>query len=120
MECEVEFTDEFEAWWDSLDADEQDSVNDGVNMLEDLGPELEYPWSSKIYGSRHSHMRELRVQHRGDPYRVLYAFNPLRNAILLIGGNKTGDGRFYRRMVPIADALYDEHLRELERERNHG
>jgi hypothetical protein len=60
-------------------------------------------------------MRELRIQHRGEPYRVLYAFDPRRTAILLIGGRKTGDDRWYRRFVPLADALYDEHLREIAR-----
>ncbi len=58
-------------------------------------------------------MRELRVQSRGHPLRVFYAFDPRRTAILLIGGDKTGDDRFYERMVPIADDLYDEHMREL-------
>lgn len=57
-------------------------------------------------------MRELRVQHQGRPYRVFYAFDPRRKAILLIAGDKTGDGRFYERMIPEADRLYDEHLDE--------
>lgn len=61
-------------------------------------------------------MRELRIQHAGEPYRVLYTFDPRLVAILLIGGNKTGDGGWYDRFVPIADDLYDEHLAELERE----
>jgi len=59
-------------------------------------------------------MRELRIQYAGDPYRVLYAFNPKRAAILLIGGNKAGDDKWYDRYVPIADRLYGDHLRELE------
>ena len=58
-------------------------------------------------------MRELRVQHRGRPYRVFYAFDPRRKAILLIAGGKTGDGRFYEKMIPEADRLYDEHLEEI-------
>jgi hypothetical protein len=61
-------------------------------------------------------MRELRVQHQGRPYRVLYAFDPRRAAILLLGGDKTGDNRWYEENVPKADALYDEHLRQLEQE----
>jgi hypothetical protein len=61
-------------------------------------------------------MRELRVQHRGHPYRVLDAFDPLRSAILLIGGNKTGDNRYYEVFVPLADRLYDEHLLVLKKE----
>lgn len=66
--------------------------------------------------SRHSHMRELRVQHQGRPYRVLYAFDPRRAAILLIGGDKTGNERWYDEFVPIADRLYDAHLETLKRE----
>ena len=61
-------------------------------------------------------MRELRIQHEGEPYRVLYAFDPVRSAILLIGGNKKGNDRWYREFVPIADKLYDEHLTELKNE----
>ena len=61
-------------------------------------------------------MRELRVQHDGQPYRILYAFDPRRSAILLIGGNKTGDNRWYDVFVPIADRLYNEHLVELGKE----
>jgi hypothetical protein len=61
-------------------------------------------------------MRELRVQHHGRPYRMLYAFDPRRVAILLLGGDKTGNERWYEELVPIADRLYDEHLRTLERE----
>jgi hypothetical protein len=62
-------------------------------------------------------MRELRVQHRGRPYRVLYAFDPRRAAILLIGGDKTGNEGWYGEYVPKADALYDAHLETLELER---
>lgn len=58
-------------------------------------------------------MRELRVQRLGRPLRIYYAFAPERSAILLIGGDKTGDGRFYQRMTPIADRLYEEHIEAL-------
>jgi hypothetical protein len=66
-----------------------------------------------MQGSRFSHMRELRVQHDGRPYRVLYAFDPRRAALLLLGGDKTGDDRWYDRMVPKADTLYERHLNEI-------
>lgn len=56
--------------------------------------------------SRHSHIRELRIQHQGRPYRILYAFDPARNAILLIGSDKTGNDRWYDLFVPKADDLY--------------
>jgi hypothetical protein len=61
-------------------------------------------------------MRELRVQHQGRPYRVPYAFDPRRTAILLLGGDKTGDDRWYEVYVPIADRLYTEHLEQLKKE----
>ena len=61
-------------------------------------------------------MRELRVQHRGAPYRVLYIFDPRRVALLLLGGDKTGDDRWYERNVPLADQLYDSHLAAIKEE----
>jgi hypothetical protein len=113
---EVEYTDEFGDWWDGLTEAEQESVAYAVGLLEAKGTTLGYPHSSGIEGSKHTHMRELRAQHQGRPYRVLYAFDPRRMAILLIAGDKTGDGRFYERMIPIADRLYDDHLDHLKRE----
>ena len=61
-------------------------------------------------------MRELRIQSGGKPLRVFYAFDPRRSAILLIGGDKTGDDRFYERMIPVADDLYDLYVQELKEE----
>ena len=113
---EVEYTDEFGAWWLGLSEAEQVSVDASVRLLEARGPNLGYPHSSGIARSRHAHMRELRIQHRGRPYRVLYAFDPRRAAILLVGGDKTGDGRWYEAYVPRADRLYDLHLTELRKE----
>jgi len=113
---DVEYTDEFESWWRLLDESEQDDIAATVGLLEQKGPSLPFPFSSGIAGSRHSHMRELRIQHAGEPYRVLYAFDPRRTAILLIGGNKTGDDRWYDKMIPKADHLYDNHIIELKNE----
>ena len=62
-------------------------------------------------------MRELRIQHEGRPYRVLYAFDPRRVGILLLGGDKTGNARWYEENLPRADAIYRQHLRELVEER---
>jgi len=116
VEWLVEYTDEFESWWESLNEDEQESVASCVLLLEARGPMLGYPFSSGIEQSKHSHMRELRVQHGGRPYRVLYAFDPRRVGILLIGGDKTGDDRWYDKYVPIADKIYEEHLEALKKE----
>ena len=65
-------------------------------------------------------MKELRVQHAGRPYRVLFAFDPKRCAILLTGGDKTGNDRWYEKFVPIADRLYEEHLAALEKEKKNN
>jgi len=113
---EIEYTDEFEEWWNQLTEAEQESVEASVGLLEERGPNLRFPHSSGIETSRHEHMRELRTQHEGRPYRTLYAFDPRRTAILLIGGDKTGNGRWYDEYVPIADDLYDAHLKELRKE----
>lgn len=116
MSWDVEYTDEFGEWWDGLTEGEQESVRAGVKLLGHYGPTLPFPHSSGVKGSRHDHMRELRIQHAGRPFRVLYAFDPRRCAILLIGGDKTGNDRWYGEYVPIADRLYDEHLQTLKTE----
>lgn len=113
---EVEYTDEFGEWWDELDADEQESIAASVELLRQLGPNLPRPHVDTLNGSRHAKMKELRTQHQGRPLRTLFAFDPRRAAILLIGGDKTGDDRFYQRMIPLADDLYDEHLETLRNE----
>lgn len=116
MAWEIEYTDEFEGCWNGFDETQQEDVTAHVELLAERGPQLPFPFSSGVSGSRHTHMRELRVQSGGRPIRIFYAFDPLRSAILLIGGDKTGDGRFYDRLIPKADALYDEHLAELKEE----
>jgi len=102
--------------WDGLNEAEQIDIAAVVGLLEHEGPNLKFPFSSGIQSSKHTHFRELRVQHRGKPYRVIYAFDPRRCAILLVGGNKQGYKRWYEKYVPIADQLYDKHLEALERE----
>jgi len=113
---EVEYTNEFEAWWIELGEPEQIRITASVELLEERGPSLPSPFSSGVNGSVYDHMRELRVQIGGDPYRIFYAFDPRRMAILLIGGNKAGDDRFYEVHVPLADKLYAVHLQELAKE----
>jgi len=118
MEWEVEYTDEFGDWWATLSEAEQEDITAVVELLEQKGPQLPFPHSSGISDSKHSHMRELRIQHAGRPYRTLYAFDPRRMAILLIGGDKTGNDRWYNENIPIADKLYDVHLESIEKEGN--
>ncbi len=116
MAWDVEITDQFEEWWDELTEQQQESISAIVGILKDQGPDLPYPYSSDVKTSRHGHMRELRVQSGGRPIRTFYAFDPRRTAILLIGGDKTGNDRFYEEFVPVADRLYDVYLDELRTE----
>jgi len=113
---EVEYTDEFGDWWDTLSVDEQESVRHGVQLLQVHGPALGRPHVDTLKGSNFPNMKELRVQQSGRPYRVLFAFDPRRSAILLLGGDKTGNARWYEENIPKADALYAHHLRELKQE----
>ena len=116
MSWNVEHTDEFREWWSDLADGQQEDVSAVVLLLMEQGPHLPFPYSSAIAGSRHGHMREPRVQSGGRPIRVFYAFDPRRTAILLTGGDKTGDDRFYERTRPLADALYDTYIEEIRKE----
>ncbi len=113
MEWEIEFTDEFHLWWNSLSGEEQEDVAAKVLLLRRFGPALARPHADVITASRFPNMKELRVQHAGRPYRVLFAFDPRRVALLLIGGDKTGNNRWYEEFVPLADKIYEQHLREI-------
>lgn len=116
MPYEVEVSDEFRDWYEPLSEAEQLSVEKVVLMLEEAGPALGFPYSSGIQQSKFNHMRELRIQHEGRPYRVLYAFDPARSAFLILGGDKTGDDRWYETMVPKADAIYQDHVKVLQKQ----
>jgi len=83
-----------------------------MEVLKRIGPNLGRPYVDSVKGSRHENMKELRVKSKGRPFRIFFTFDPFRQAILLIGGNKTGVKRFYTRMIPIADTLY-EYLQDL-------
>ncbi len=112
----VEVTDEFEQWWKTLDEEGRTAIERSILMLEQFGPGLGRPHADTVKGSRHANMKELRSQSGGHPLRTFFAFDPRRSAILLIGGDKTGDTRFYERMIPVADDLFDVYLREIRKE----
>ena len=118
MEWPVETTDEFKAWFEDLSESLRDKITAAVELLQEEGPQLRFPLSSGVAGSARGHMRELRVQHKGKPIRIFYAFDPRRVAMLLVGDDKTGDDRFYKKFVPLADQLYDVHIAELKRRKS--
>ncbi|MGI8550586.1 MAG: type II toxin-antitoxin system RelE/ParE family toxin [Dehalococcoidia bacterium] len=115
MSWEVEYTDEFNVWWEGLMQTEQAQVTRAVEALEQAGPALGRPWVGTIATSRHPNLKELRT--RGGFLRVLFAFDPRRTAILLLGGDKRNQWTaWYERAVPLADRLYDTYLGEIRRE----
>lgn len=112
---EVEFTDEFAQWWAELSVPQQEAINTAVEHLQATGPGLGRPWVDTVKGSRHANMKELRP--RGGHLRILFAFDPRRSAILLLGGDKTGRWHsWYAQAILQADQMYDDHLEALRRE----
>ena len=111
----VEFTQEFETWWLTLDTEAQAAIDAAVDVLQERGPGCGRPLGDSITSSRHANMKELRPPVAN--IRILFAFDPRRAAIFLIGGDKTNRWQsWYRTMIPVADRLYDDHLAELRRE----
>jgi len=111
MRVRVYGSDEFREWYRALDEGAQDDVGRVVEMLETCGVDLDFPYSSAIRGTRFP-LRELRVQSKGRPIRVVYAFDTKRDAYLIIGGDKTGDHRFYQRTVSTAERIWREYISE--------
>lgn len=112
---DVEGTDQFIAWYRRLAGPLADAVDSAVELLQQLGPALARPYADTLKLSRHANMKELRIAYRGDAYRVLFAFDPRRVAILLLGGRKA-DRKWYKKAIAHGDKLYDEHLEELKAE----
>jgi hypothetical protein len=108
----VATTDGFDEWFANLDEDGQVEVMAKVQLLRLLGPRLGRPHADTLKGSRHSNMKELRANTSDQVLRIAFAFDPDREAILLIGGDKSGisQKRFYKQLMAKADELYDKHL----------
>lgn len=107
---QVIFTDEFDDWFLSLETDEQNSILHSVNVLAIKGPMLGRPYVDTLKGTTVSNLKELRVQHQGKPYRLMFVFDPLRQAVMLCGGDKTGNKRFYETFIPLAENIYQRYL----------
>jgi hypothetical protein len=113
MEYEVIALEPFIDWFNTLSDVERTRVIATVNVLRSRGVTLRFPLSSGLEGSSHGELRELRAQAAGTPIRVAYGFDPKRRAVLLLGGNKTGDDRFYEWFVPSAEKTWEKHLATL-------
>ncbi len=110
MSWEVIMDEEFEDWINALDRTERTRIMMHVGLLQELGPNLGRPYADTLKSSKHPHLKELRIQIAGDPWRVLFAFDTARVAILLVGGNKGGDKHWYKTHIPIANMRFERHL----------
>ena len=119
MKWVVEFQRDFDPEFDALPQDVQDEVRAKGFLLEQFGPRLGRPHVDTLNGSRHSNMRELRFSAAGGVWRVGFAFDPKRKAILLVAGDKSGGGqeRFYRQLLAKADERFDDHLSQTKEKR---
>lgn len=104
----------FSAWFKDLDVDAKESIYAVIRVLGNEGPKLGRPFVDSVKGSSFSNMKELRIQSLGRPFRVFFAFDPRRNALLLTGGNKRGDKRFYQKMIFQADKIYSDYLKGMD------
>jgi len=114
MAWTVLFDEDFNEWYKALEPGLQDEILANVEVLKQYGPNLNRPRVDTVKGSAFSNMKELRVQYLGDPWRILFAFDPQRNAILLVGRNKTGKKDWYLAHIRIADKRFSRHLQSLE------
>ncbi|HEY1837431.1 MAG TPA: type II toxin-antitoxin system RelE/ParE family toxin [Rhizomicrobium sp.] len=115
MVWQVAFADAFFAEYEALTEPVQDELLLGVRLLEAYGPKLGRPHVDTLKGSQTANMKELRFQADDGVWRVAFAFDPKRNAILLVAGDKSGtsQARFYKKLIAAADARYKAHLKRL-------
>lgn len=114
MAWEINGTDEFAAWFADLDRPQRAAVIAVIELLGESGPNLDRPHADRITGSRYHNMKELRPRGAAKNCRVLFIFDPRREAILLLGGDKTGEwSKWYVTAIPRAEQLYEDYLEEL-------
>jgi len=111
----VLFDSDFEAWLESQEEGLQNEIAAHITLLEEYGPLLPRPYADTVKGSKYGNMKELRIQYKKDPWRILFIFDPIRQAILLVGGNKRGNRNWYRKNILLAEQRYEQHLAELEK-----
>ena len=107
---EIKRTEELAKWTRALDGDAREAILKNIIILKEIGPNLGRPYVDTLKQSRHKNMKELRIQNKKRLFRILFIFDPDRKAVLLIGGDKYGDKRFYEKIIPIADNLFDKYL----------
>ncbi len=116
MVFRVKYSQEFIDWFDEQEKPLQRIVLMYLGLLEEYGPQLSRPHADTLKGSKLKNLKELRMQYKSNPYRILYAFDPERQAIVLIAGNKASDKKWYDKMIVKAEAIFAAQLKDLKRE----
>jgi hypothetical protein len=117
MSWEIIYSSEFETWFVNLDQDSAKAIARSVGILRELGPMLGRPHVDTLKGSRIKNLKELRTQCKHRAFRTMFVFDPARNAVVLIGGDKTGEKRFYEKIIPQAEEIYSDYLRRFSHEK---
>ena len=120
MEWQIKFDTDFESWFDAQSLAFRKEAFAVIGLLKSHGASLGRPRVDTVKGSRFKNMKELRIQFKGRPYRLLFAFDPERNAMILVGGDRGGDKRWYEKNIPIADERYQKHLDSLKGVKTNG
>lgn len=106
-------TQEFKDWFDQLDLKLKEAILKDILILSTYGPSLSRPYVDTLKGSKYSNLKELRTKIKGNYFRIIFAFDPERDIILLVGGDKSNDKKFYTKMILKAELLFTEHLKDL-------
>lgn len=110
MPYELILLDDFASWLDEQDEERRIKVLGHLGLLEERGPLLGRPYVDTLKGSKIANLKELRVQHKSEPIRILFAFDPKQQAVIILGGSKQADKRWYDTNIPIAEASFSKHL----------
>lgn len=118
MPYKINFAEPFKEWWDTLERDLKKALLKQIGFLEHYGPHLSRPYADTLHDTTIANLKELRLKYQNQPYRIIYAFDPKREALLLIGGNKASSKRWYKQMIPKAEAIFNAHLQALREEQD--
>ncbi len=110
------YLEEFATWLGAQEKSLQLRTLAFLELLKERGPLLGRPYADTLKGSKLTNLKELRVQHKSEPIRILFAFDPKQQAVVILAGSKEADKRWYDTHIPIAEKLFDEHLEKQRKE----
>jgi hypothetical protein len=108
-------TDEFKEWFDNLNVEAKEPILKDILILSNYGPSLSRPYVDTLKGSKLKNLKELRTKFKNNYFRIIFAFDPERDIILLVGGNKSNDKNFYSKIISKAEKLFLKHIDDIQR-----